>query len=91
MSNPLIPADERNLNPQQVEALDRRRQWGLNFQVIAGQFAVFAVLLTLWAGQDMTYSPGWVHPMAYYDALATALALLFGAVGTYLKRGSESF
>ena len=89
MSNPTFTASERNLTPDQVEALDKRRQWGLAFQVIAGQFSVFAVLLTLWAGQDVTYSPGWVHPMFYYDILAVILAVIFGMYGTYLKRGRE--
>jgi len=89
MSNPTFAANERTLTPDQVEALDKRRQWGLAFQVIAGQFSVFAVLLTLWAGQDVTYSPGWVHPMFYYDILAVILAVIFGMYGTYLKRGRE--
>ena len=37
--------------------------------MIAGQFAVIATVLLLWVGQDLTYSPGWAHPMAYYFAL----------------------
>lgn len=89
MSNVTASADERTLTPDQVETLDKRRQWGLAFQVIAGQFSVFAVLLTLWSGQDITYSPGWVHPMFYYDILAVVLAVIFGTYGSYLKRGRE--
>jgi hypothetical protein len=91
MANLTIPVEERTLTPQQVEALDRRRQWGLTLQVISGQFAFFAVLLTVWAGQDLTYSPGWVRPMAYYDALAFAVALGCGLYGTWLKRGKIEF
>ncbi len=91
MANMLIPAEERNLTPDQVEALDKRRQWGLTLQVISGQFTIFAVLLTLWAGQDLTYSPGWIHPMAYYDALAFAVALICGLYGTWMKRGKIEF
>jgi hypothetical protein len=91
MANLSIPAEERNLTPAEVEALDKRRQWGLVFQVIAGQFAFFAVLLTLWSGQDATYSPGWVHPMVYYNLLTGLLALIFGIYGTYLKRGRPEF
>jgi hypothetical protein len=91
MANLSIPAEERNLTPAEVEALDKRRQWGLVFQVIAGQFAFFAVLLTLWSGQDATYSPGWVHPMLYYNLLTGLLALIFGIYGTYLKRGRPEF
>lgn len=91
MANLNIPAEERNLTPDEVEALDKRRQWGLTFQVIAGQFAFFAVLLTLWSGQDATYSPGWIHPMLYFNFLTVFLAVVFGIYGTYLKRGRTEF
>jgi hypothetical protein len=91
MANLSIPVQERNLTPDQVERLDKRRHWGLTFQVLAGQFAVFAVLLTLWSGQDMTYSPGWVRPMFYYNVLAGVLAVVFFGYGTHLKRGNLDF
>lgn len=87
MANLTIPAEERNLTPDEVETLDKRRAWGLTCQVIAGQFAFFAVLLTLWSGQDLTYSPLWIRPMFYYNVLTAVLALIFGVYGTYLKRG----
>jgi hypothetical protein len=87
MANLNIPAEERSLSPAQVESLDKRRQWGLAFQVIAGQFAFFAVLLLLWSGQDLTYSPGWVHPMFYCNVLTAVVAVVFGIYGTYLRRG----
>jgi hypothetical protein len=82
-----IPEAERNLTPAQVALLDKRRQWGLVYQVISGQFAFFAVLLLLWSGQDLTYGPGWVHPMFYYNVVAALLAVTFGMYGTYLRRG----
>ena len=66
MANSLLPPEERNLTPDQVEALDKRRDLGHTFLVIAGQFAVIATVLLLWVGQDLSYSPGWAHPMAYY-------------------------
>lgn len=91
MPNMNIPETEQNLTPAQVSALDKRRQWGLAFQVIAGQFAVFAVLLLLWSGQDLVYSPGWVHPMFYYNVLTGLLAVVFGMWGTYLKRGRYEY
>ncbi|MBW4025986.1 hypothetical protein [Acidipila rosea] len=91
MANMLIPAEERNMTPNQVEALEKRRQWGLNYQVIAGQFFFFAVLLTLWSGQDATYSPGWVHPMFYYNVFAVLAGLVCATYGTYLKRGKPTF
>ena len=40
MPNMLIPVAERNLTPNQVEALDKRRDLGQTCLVIAGQFAV---------------------------------------------------
>ncbi len=88
MPNMMLPPEERNLTPEQVEALDRRRDWGLTLQVIAGQFAVISTLLSLWAGQDLTYSPGWAHPMAYYMAIAVSIVLVAGSVGTYMRRGT---
>jgi hypothetical protein len=91
MANLNIPEEERNLTPNEVEALDKRRQWGVTYQVIAGQFAFFAVLLTVWSGQDATYSPGALHPMLYYNILAGVLAVVFGGYGTYLKRGRPEF
>ena len=54
MANPLLPLEEHNLNPDQVEALDKRRDLGHTFLVIAGQFAVIATILLLWVGQDLT-------------------------------------
>lgn len=88
MANNLLPPEERNLTPEQVEALDRRRDWGLTLQVIAGQFAVISVVLSLWVGQDLTYSPGWMHPMAYYMALTIAIVVVCGGAGTIMRRGT---
>jgi nitrate reductase gamma subunit len=87
MANTLLPPEERNLTPDQVEALDKRREWGLTLQVIAGQFAVISVILSLWVGQDLTYSPGWAHPMAYYMAIALGIVFCCGGVGTIMRRG----
>lgn len=91
MANLNIPAEERNLTPDEVEKLDNRRRWGLTFQVIGGQFGFFAVLLTLWSGQDLTYSPGHVHPMFYYNVLAAVCAIGFFFYGSHLKRGNLDF
>jgi hypothetical protein len=88
MANPLLPPEERNLTPDQVEALDKRRNLGHLFLVIAGQFSVIATVLLLWVGQDLQYSPGWAHPMAYYFFLAIAIVLTFGATGIVLRRGT---
>jgi hypothetical protein len=88
MANTLLPLEERNLNPDQVEALDKRRDLGHTFLVIAGQFSVIAVILLLWVGQDLTYSPGWAHPMAYYFAVACGIIAAFGIAGIVLRRGT---
>jgi hypothetical protein len=88
MANTLLPSAERNLTPDQIEALDKRRDWGLTLQVIAGQFAVISTLLCLWVGQDLTYSPGWAHPMAYYMAVALTIVFVCGVTGTLLRRGT---
>ena len=87
MANPLLPPEERNLTPDQVEALDKRRDLGHTLLVIAGQFAVIATILLLWVGQDLTYSPGWAHPMAYYFLIALVLIVVFGVAGLVLRRG----
>jgi len=88
MPNPLLPLEEQNLTPAQVEALDKKRELGHTFLVIAGQFTVIATVLLLWVGQDLTYSPGWAHPMFYYFALALCLIAGFGLTGLVLRRGT---
>ena len=88
MANPLLPPEERNLTPDQVEALDKRRDLGHTFLVIAGQFAVIATILLLWVGQDLTYSPGWAHPTAYYFGFAVLIIVVFGITGMVLRRGT---
>jgi nitrate reductase gamma subunit len=88
MANTLLPPEERNLTPDQVEALDKRRDLGHTLLVIAGQFAVIAVVLLLWVGQDLSYSPGWAHPMAYYFAIALGIIAVLGISGLVLRRGT---
>ncbi|HEY2858005.1 MAG TPA: hypothetical protein VGJ21_06285 [Terracidiphilus sp.] len=88
MPNSLLPPEERNLTPDQVETLDKRRELGHTFLVIAGQFATIAIVLLLWIGQDWLYSPGWKHPMVYYFAFACLLIFGFGLTGIALRRGT---
>jgi len=88
MANSLLPLEERNLTPDEVEALDKRRELGHTFLVIAGQFSVIATVLLLWVGQDLSYSPGWAHPMAYYFAIAVTLVVVFGITGLTLRKGT---
>lgn len=91
MANTLLPPDERNLTPDEVELLDRRRRRGQLCLVICLQLFIVGTLVTVWAGQDLTYSPGWMHPMFYWDALLFAGALFFGLLGLRLRRGSTEF
>jgi hypothetical protein len=88
MANMLLPLEERNLTPDQVEALDKRRDLGHTLLVIAGQFAVIATVLLLWVGQDLSYSPGWAHPIAYYFAVALGIIAVCGISGLVLRSGT---
>ena len=91
MANTLIPIEERNLTPAEVEALDRRRRRGQLYLVICFQCLIISVLLTIWSGQDATYSPGWARPMVYWNAITFVLAVFFGLAGIRLRRGSNEF
>ncbi len=91
MANTLIPVEERSLNPDEVVLLDRRRRRGQLFVVIGFQCLIIAVLVTLWAGQDATYSPGWARPMVCWDAITFALAAFFLVTGVSLRRGGQEF
>jgi hypothetical protein len=91
MANTLIPAEERHLAPHEVEALDRRRRRGQLFLVICFQCVIVGSLVTLWAGQDAANSPGWMHPMLYWDIALFTLAAIFGVAGVRLRRGSNEF
>jgi hypothetical protein len=91
MANTLLPPEERNLTPEQVEVLDRRRRRGQLFLVISVLCLIVATLVTLWSGQDLTYSPGWARPMAYWDAVMGLGFLVFLIAGLRLRRGSTEF
>ncbi len=91
MPNTLIPAVERTLTPEEVEALDRRRRRGQLFLVICVQCIIVGLIVSLWAGQDATYSPGWHRPMVLWDAVMFGLAFVFGVAGVSLRRGNYEF
>jgi nitrate reductase gamma subunit len=55
---------------------------------LPGKFAVIATVLLLWVGQDLTYSPGWAHPMAYYFAVACGIIVVLGGAGLLMRRGT---
>lgn len=91
MANTLIPIEERNLTPDEVQQLDRRRRRGQLFLVIGVQCLIVSCLLLLWSGQDATYSPGWARPMVYWNLTTFVLAAFFILSGIRLRRGSNEF
>ena len=91
MANTLIPIEERNLTPDQVEQLDRRRRRGQLCLNIGVQCLLVALLVLIWAGQDATYSPGGHRPMVIWDAITFGLAAVLLFTGVRLKRGSNEF
>ena len=91
MANTILPAEERDLSPAQVDELDRRRRRGQLLLVMGTQFFLIATLVTLWAGQDATYSPGWAHPMLYWCILLYVLSVVSYVAGIRLRRGLNEF
>ncbi len=91
MANTLLPIAERTLTPDEVEYTDRRRRRGQLYLVICFLFLIVGTLVTIWSGQDATYSPGWARPMVYWNAITFALAVFFGLAGLRLRRGSTEF
>ncbi len=91
MANILLPAEERALTPDQVENLDRRRRRGQLLIVIGFQMLIVACLTLLWSGQDFVYSPGWAHPMVYWNCVTFLGSMTCFAVGLHLRRGLNEF
>ena len=78
-----------------VSGLDDILQGGFSrghlFLVMGFQFLLISVFVLLWSGQDATYSPGWMHPMLYWDILLFAFACTFLLTGITLRRGTNEF
>jgi hypothetical protein len=91
MANTLIPVEERTLTPLEVELLDKRRRRGQLFLVVGLQTFLISALLLLFSGQDATYSPGWIHPMVYWNIAMFVMSMTCLALGVQLKRGSNEF
>jgi hypothetical protein len=91
MANTLLPVEERNLTPDQVSAIDKRRRRGFMLLVVSIQFAIIASVLLLWVGQDLTYSPGFANPIAYYFAIVIIISVFSGIAGVVLRRGAPEF
>ena len=88
MPNMSLPPEERNLTPDQVEAVDLRRRRGSLLLTLAGMFTVIAVLLTCWVVQDLQYAPGFSRPMTYYFLVACVIVVVSLIGGLYLRRGT---
>ncbi len=91
MANTLIPVEERHLTPEQVDEIDRRRRRGQLLLVIGFQTFIIGTIVTLWSGQDLTYSPGWIHPLAYWNAFLWLTSLVCFVWGIQLRRGLNEF
>jgi hypothetical protein len=91
MANMLIPVEERNLTPDEVTRLDRRRRRGHLLLNLGWQTLIVSVLLTLWSGQDLTYSPGWNHWIFYWNCVTAFTSLVCFATGLRLRRGLNEF
>jgi len=91
MANMLLPIAERRLTPAEVSALDARRRRGHLYLVMGFQCLLVSTFVLLWSGQDATYSPGWTHPMLYWDMVTFTLAVVFLTKGISLRRGINEF
>ena len=91
MANMLIPVEERHLSPEEVDLLDARRRRGQLLLVIGFQTLIISVLLTLWSGQDLTYSPGWMKPVFYWNCITAITSLTCLVRGVQLRRGLNEF
>jgi hypothetical protein len=91
MANMLLPIAERRLTPAEVSALDARRRRGHLYLVMGFQCLLVSIFVLLWSGQDATYSPGWTHPMLYWDMVTFTLAVVFLTKGISLRRGINEF
>jgi len=75
MANLLLPPEERNLTPDQVEALTNGAT-GTHVAGYRGQFAVIATSCCSGSGRSDLLA-GWAHPIAYY--LRLRLRSLWGS------------
>lgn len=91
MANTLLREEERYLNPDEVQALDKRRNRGLMLMVVSTQFLIVSIVLLLWIGQDMTYAPGWAHPVTYYFVIAVIVSACAGLAGMAMRRNTPEF
>jgi hypothetical protein len=83
---------DRHLTPDQVAALDRSRSRGHLLLVVALQTGIIATLILIaFVGWDLTSSPGWIHPMAYWCAALYLVCAVCTVTGIRLRRGHPEF
>ncbi len=91
MANLRIPADERDLTPQQVELVDARRRRGQLSITIGVQALIVTGILSLWVGQDLTYSPGLHRPIFFWSCVTGGLAVVCLLYGLAIRGGKHEF
>ena len=91
MANLRIPADERDLTPQQVELVDARRRRGQLISVISVQALIVTGILCLWVGQDLTYSPGFHRPIFFWACITGGLSMFCLLYGLAIRGGKHEF
>ena len=91
MANTLLPIEERNLSPQEVDRLDHRRRFGQLMLVLCFQTLIISFLLLLWSGQDATLTYGWLKPMVIWNAITFTVSLVTGLLGISMVRGRNEF
>jgi hypothetical protein len=92
MSHASVVVSERNLTPDEVELVDKRRRRGQLLITIGFQTAIVTTLVSLlWVGQDLVQSPGWLHPIAYWAATTGTISIVCFLWGIGLRRGFHEF
>ena len=91
MPNLRLPVEERNLTPEQVEQVDARRRRGQLSLVIGLQARVVTGVLSLWVGQDLTYSPGLHRPIFFWACITGGIAVVSFLYGLAVRGGKHEF
>jgi hypothetical protein len=92
MSHGPVIASESHLTPDEVAHLDARRRRGHLLLIIGLQCLVVTTLVgVLWVGQDLTHSPGWLHPMFYWTCITGTASIVCFLWGMSLRRGFHEF
>ncbi|AFL89573.1 hypothetical protein Terro_3356 [Terriglobus roseus DSM 18391] len=92
MSHAPVLISERHLTPAEVEIVDRRRRRGQLLLTIGFQAGIITTLVgVLWVGQDLTQSPGMVHPMFYWACITGTISVVCLLAGMSMRRGFHEF